>query len=135
MWRCKKCKREFKNRNQAHSCASFPLAGHFKNKKRAEELFDYLKKKIEKSAGKVKIESPECCIHLVSNYTFGAVWPMKDRIRMDFRTDFPIKSRRIWKMIKMSAHRYLYFFEIRYKKEIDKELLDWIKKAYSLNKS
>lgn len=133
LWGCPKCKREFKNQNQVHSCVNFPLAKHFENKKFAKDLFQDLKNKISKSVGKVKIESPPCCIHLVGNYTFGAVWPMKDRIRIDFRTDFQIKSKRIWKMVKMSANRYLYYLEIRDKKEIDKELIGWIKKAYRLN--
>ncbi len=92
------------------------------------------KKEIEKNVGDLKIESPPCCIHLVSNYTFGAVWPLKDRIRIDFRTNFKIKSKKMWKMIKMSANRYLYYLEIKDRKEIDKELLGWIKKAYYLNK-
>ncbi len=134
MWKCPKCKREFKNKNQVHSCTKFPLAKHFKNKEFAKELFDDLKKKVSKSIGGLKIESPPFCIHLVSNYTFGAVWPMKDRIRIDFRTDFKIKSKKIWKVIKMSANRYLYYLEIKDKKEIDKELIGWIKRAYLLNK-
>jgi hypothetical protein len=110
---------------------------HFRrnpNKPLAKELFEDLKSKITKSIGKLKIESPPCCIHLVSNYTFGAVWPMKDRIRIDFRTDFKIKNKKVWKFIKMSANRYLYYLEIKDKKEIDKELISWIKKAYLLNK-
>jgi len=128
------CKREFKNKNQAHSCTSFPLEKHFKGKETAKDLFLHLKGEIEKSVGHLKIESPPCCIHFVSNYTFGAVWPMKDKIRIDFRTDFEIKSKRIWKMAKLSANRYLYYLEIKNKKEIDRELLSWIRKAYWLNK-
>lgn len=135
LWQCPKCKREFKNRNQVHSCTSYPLEKHFENKKLAEELFLRLKKEIEKNIGPVKIESPPCCIHFVSNYTFGAVWPMKDKIRIDFRTDFKIKSKKTWKMIRMSANRYLYYLDIKDTKEIDKELIGWIRKAYLLNKS
>jgi len=133
-WKCAKCKREFAKKNQSHSCSSYPLENHFKGKEYAKELFTLLKDRIEAGVGPLKIESLPCCIHLVSNYSFGAVWAMKDKIRIDFRTDFRIESKRIWRMIQMSANRYLYYFEIKDKKEIDKELLDWIKKAYSLNK-
>ena len=135
LWKCLNCKREFKNKNQTHSCVKFPLAKHFQNKEFAKELFLHLKTEIEKSVGKLKIESLPCCIHLVSNYTFGAVWLLKDNIRMDFRTDFYIKSKRIWKMVKMSTNRYLYYLEIRNKEEIDEELMGWIKIAYFLNKN
>jgi len=135
LWKCPKCKREFRNKKQVHSCTSFPLEKHFENKQFAKELFLHLKKEIEKSIGSLKIESPPCCIHLVSNYTFGAVWPLKDKIRIDFRMDFKIESKKIWKMVKMSKNRYLYYLEIKDKKEIDKELLGWIEKAYFLNRN
>jgi len=108
LWRCPKCKREFAKKNQAHSCISRPLDDHFKNKAYAKELFEYLKDKIETKVGPLKIEPLPCCIHLVSNYTFGAVWALKDKIRIDFRTNYLIKSKKIWKMIKMSANRYFY---------------------------
>ncbi len=134
LWKCAKCKREFAKKNQGHSCVSYPLENHFKGKDRAKELFNFLKEQIEKNIGPVKIESLPCCIHLVSNYTFGAVWAMKDRIRIDFRTNFKIESKIIWRMIQMSKNRYLYYFEIKDEKEIDKELLGWIDKAYQLNK-
>jgi len=133
LWKCPNCKREFKNKNQVHSCRAFPLENHFENKKLAKDLFDYLVSQIEKKVGPLKIESPECCIHLVSTYTFGAVWPLKDKIRIDFRTNFEISSKRIWRMIKMSKNRNLYFFEISNKKEVDRELLGWMSQAYHLN--
>ncbi len=134
LWQCPKCKREFKNKNQAHSCTNFPLEKHFENKPYAKELFLHLKREIEKHIGPLKIESPPCCIHFVGSYTFGGVWALKDKLRIDFRLDSEIKNKKIWKMVKMSPNRYLYFVEIKDKKEIDRELLGWIKKAYFLNK-
>jgi len=134
MWQCPKCKREFAKVRQTHSCTPFPLEKHFANKPFARELFDFLVSEINKKIGKIKIESLPCCIHFVSNYSFGAVWALKDKIRIDFRLDKLIKSKRFWNMIKMSANRYLYYVDIKDKKEIDKELLDWIKGAYKLNK-
>jgi hypothetical protein len=109
LWTCPKCKRGFKNKNQVHSCTSFPLEKHFENKPLAKDLFLYLKQEIANKVGPLKIESPPCCIHLVSNFTFGAVWALKDKIRIDFRLDYKIESRRIWKTIQMSANRYFIF--------------------------
>jgi len=134
LWTCPKCKRQFEKKNQAHSCVRFPLANHFKNKDYAQSLFEHLKKEIIKNVGPVKIESLPCCIHLVSRYTFGAVWALKDGIRIDFRTDYKIKTRKSYRMIRMSANRYLYYFDIKNKQEIDRELLGWIKQSYRLHK-
>jgi len=133
MWKCPKCKREFKNKNQAHSCVSYPLENHFKNKDYAEELFEYYKRAIEKSVGPVKVESLPCCVHLVSSYTFGAVWALKDRIRIDFRIGRDFDDPRIYRKLKMSPNRYLYHFDLKDKKAIDKKLLGWVKEAYYLN--
>src|SRR4030042_1736883 len=131
LWKCTKCKREFTKKNQGHSCTSYPLENHFKGKIYAKELFNHLKDEVEKNVGPIKIESLPCCIHLVSKYTFGAVWAMKDKIRIDFRTDFQIKSKRVWKKFQMSPNRFLYYFEIKKMDEVDGELLGWIKKAYT----
>lgn len=134
LWQCPKCKREFAKKSQAHSCVSFPLENHFKGKKVAKDLFKDLKNKIEACVGPLKIESLPCCIHLVSNYTFGAVWALKDKIRIDFRIDYQVQSKRFWKVIKISTNRYLYYLDVKDKSEIDQEILSWIKEAYLLNK-
>ena len=134
LWKCPKCKREFRKKNQSHSCVSYPLKNHFKNKDYAKSLFNILKKEIIENIGPLKIESLPCCIHLVSNYAFGAVWALKDKIRIDFILDKRISSIKVNKIIKMSTNRYLYYLDIKDKKEIDKKLLTLIKKAYKLHK-
>lgn len=133
LWKCPKCNREFAKTNQTHSCKIYPLEKHFINKDYAKELFDYLISEINKKIGIIKIESLPCCIHLVSSYTFSGVWALKDRIRIDFRLDHKIETKKNYKMIRMSANRYLYYLDIIKQKEIDNDLLCWIKEAYNLN--
>lgn len=134
MWQCPECKREFQKVNQAHSCRVYPLEKHFVGKDKAWELFKYLESQIKKKVGPIKIESLPCCIHFVGSYTFGACWALKDKIRIDFRVDKPIKTRREHKMANISANRYLYYFDIADKAEIDAELLSWLRDSYRLNK-
>lgn len=132
-WECPKCHREFAKKNQQHSCVSYPLANHFKNKDYAKSLFAYLKQQITKKIGPVKIESLPCCIHFVSSYTFGACWALRDRIRVDFRRDHKLTTKKPYKMIKMSPNRFLYYFDLKKKQDIDAELLGWMKKSYELH--
>lgn len=132
MWKCTKCNREFQKVNQMHSCRSFALEDHFRNKEKAKELFEFLKLKITKEIGPIKIESLPCCIHFVSSYTFGACWAMKDKIRVDFRLEHPIKTDRPHKLNKISANRYLYYFDISKKSEIDADLISWFRDSYKL---
>lgn len=133
LWQCPKCKREFAKTKQQHSCKFYPIEKHFENKEYAWELFGYLKKQIEKNIGSLKIESLPCCIHFVSSYTFGACWALKDRIRIDLRLDKKITTKKIHKMIKISPNRYMYYFDILKKEEIDSELLSWLRQAYKIN--
>jgi hypothetical protein len=134
MWICPKCKREFLRNNQSHSCVVFPLENHFKGKEKiAKPLFDELVAQIEKKIGPVKIESLPCCIHLVSSYSFSGVWALKDKIRIDFRLDEKIADPRIFKELQISANRYMYHLDIADKKDMDKKLIGWLKKAYNLS--
>lgn len=134
MWQCSKCKREFQKNNQSHSCRPpYPIEKHFEGKSEAEKLFEFLKEKIRKEVGPFDIDSRECCIHFVHKTTFCACWALKDCIRIDFRVDHPIETKREHKINHMSVNRYLYYFDIRDKSEIDSELLGWIKDSYNLN--
>ena len=134
LWTCPKCHREFKNKNQSHSCVIYPLENHFKGKEEvAKPLFDELVRVIEREIGPVKIESLPCCVYLVSDYTFGAVWALKKKIKVDFRVDFQIDDPRIIKDVKMSANRYLYFLEITDRKQIDEQLIEWLRASYFLS--
>ena len=134
MWKCPKCHREFYKDNQSHSCVFYPIENHFKSKAESKILFDLLINKIEKEIGKVKIESLPCCIHLVSSYTFSGVWILKNKIRIDFRVNYPIQSERIVKEEKLSPNRNLYYLDIKDEEDIDKEILKWIGDSYHLKK-
>lgn len=132
MWQCPKCKREFSKNNQSHSCVVYPIEKHFQNKDYSKKLFKELVNQIEKNIGEVKIESLPCCIHLVSGYTFSGVWLLKDRVRLDFRVPYNIESKRIINKEELSINRKLYYLEIVEEKDIDDELLGWIRDSYFL---
>lgn len=132
MWQCPKCKREFSKNNQSHSCVVYPIEKHFQNKDYSKKLFKELVNQIEKNIGGVKIESLPCCIHLVSGYTFSGVWLLEDRVRLDFRVPYNIESKRIINKEELSINRKLYYLEIVEEKDIDDELLGWIRDSYFL---
>ncbi len=133
MWTCKKCNREFIKTNQSHSCVVYPIDNHFKGKgEKSKFLFNALVKSIKDNIGKLKVEALPCCIHIVSHYTFCGVWILKDKIRLDFRVDYQIVSKRFVKVEKLSANRTLYFVEIKEVDDIDSELLGWLRDSYNL---
>lgn len=130
MWKCPKCKREFGKKGQTHSCTVYSLSEHFKNKSFAKTLYDELLGKLTKKVGVIKVESLPCCIHFVSNYTFGAVYALKDRIRIHFTLHREMKSPRISRYARIAANRFAYSVDIMEKSEIDAELIMWLKEAH-----
>jgi Domain of unknown function (DUF5655) len=93
-------------------------------------LYENFKRSVKKQVGPFKIESLECCIHFVSTFTFVAVKIFKEKIQIDFSLSRKIKSNRINRYVRMSAHRYLHYTDIVSNDEIDKELMEWIQEAY-----
>lgn len=133
LWTCSQCGRKFEKKNQVHSCTKFPLDKHFKGKEEiARLLYDELTARIRQEVGLFRVDSIPCCIHLVTNFTFAAVYALKDKIRIHLSLDYKLKNPRIDKWSQMSKNRYLYSLDIKDKKEIDRELMDWLKEAYHL---
>lgn len=133
LWTCPKCRRQFVNKNQVHSCRVYPVEKHLQGKsEEAQSLYKILKEKIKKEVGSFRIESLPCCIHFVKDpaYTFAAVYILKNKIRVHFGLGYQLVSPRIEKFSQMSANRWLYSLGIRQKEEIDKEFLNWLKQAY-----
>lgn len=130
LWTCPKCGRRFERQGQSHSCKPYAIEQHFEGRSDEKKLYDHLKRAIKKHVGAFKVESLECCIHLVSTFTFAAVKIMKGRIRVDFALSRKIRDKRIVQEVKMSANRWLYLIDINKEDEIDEELLEWIKEAY-----
>ncbi|MBN2015340.1 hypothetical protein JW766_00725 [Candidatus Dojkabacteria bacterium] len=132
-WTCPKCGRIFAKKNQMHSCKKFPIEKHFEGKEEiAKPLFEYLKTKITTEIGPVKVISLPCCIHLFGCYDFIAILPKKDRIEVRFAWNEKIKNKRIDNCVPMSKSTYKICLDVRSGKEIDKELMGWLKESYNL---
>ncbi|MDD5172348.1 MAG: DUF5655 domain-containing protein [Candidatus ainarchaeum sp.] len=135
MWKCKKCGRKFKRKGQSHSCNLISESEHFQGKKAAlRPLYNELLKRLRKKVGPFKIEALNCCIHLVTTFTFVAVYALSDQLRISFSSDKKFVSPRIRAFQGGSANRYLYEVNIKNGKEIDSELLGWLKQAHDLGK-
>jgi phage host-nuclease inhibitor protein Gam len=132
MWKCPRCNREFIKINQMHSCKLYPVNKHFENKEDSMQLYEELLKTLKKEIGPYKIESLPCCIHVLdekTNYTYACVYAIKDGIKLHITLDNLPRSNRIKKAIKIGKNKYKYEIFIKTKKEIDKELIAWLKES------
>ena len=130
LWTCPKCKRKFGKEGQSHSCTIYLVSKHLAGKEAGTRLYNALASKIKKEAGKFRVESLPCCIHFVSTHTFAGVYVLKDKIRIHFTLSNKLDSPRISKFSQMSAKRYLYSIDIKDEREMDKELMGWLKESY-----
>jgi hypothetical protein len=134
MWKCPNCSREFFKTNQMHSCKKYPAKNHFEKKEEAEKLYEELLKILKKEVGEYKIESLPCCIHIVdkkTNYTYLCVYAFKEGLRLHLAFEKAPKSIRIEQSIRIGKNKYKYSIIVKSKKDLDKELIMWIKQANS----
>jgi hypothetical protein len=132
MWTCPKCERVFENTKQMHSCNKTPLDEHFKNKKRAKELFDHLVEQVNKNVGKCRIVSIPCCVHLYGQYDFLAALPKKEKLEIRFALNRALRSPRIKQSVPMSIKVFKNCMDVSTKEEIDEELIKWLNESYFL---
>jgi len=133
LWTCPRCGRQFKRKDQVHSCSLVTEKSHFERKNGEMNLYLHLKKAVKKQVGTFKTEALKCCIHFVTTFTFAAVKILKGRIRVDFTLHKKMKSKRVVGATQMSARRWLYAVDVYKDDEIESELLAWIKKASEIN--
>jgi hypothetical protein len=132
MWTCSKCGRIFEKAEQPHSCQKVPLKQHFKNKEKAEELFNLLFETVNEEIGKCQVISLPCCVHLFGSYDFLAALPKKKKLEVRFALDRKLNSPRLKQSVPMSANVIKNCIDIATVKEIDKELFKWLGEAYHL---
>jgi hypothetical protein len=84
--------------------------------------------------GPLKIEPKKTSIHLGNRFGFAGVYTRKDYINLEVHLNHKLDSPRVKKVEQASANRYHHTIRLSNQKEVDKELLTWLKEAYELKK-
>ena len=85
-----------------------------------------------KKLGDLKIEPKKTSIHLGNRFGFAGVYTRKDYINLEVHLNYKLKSKRVAKIEQASANRFHHTIKLSSGKDIDKELLGWLKEAYEL---
>jgi len=132
-WICPQCNRKFKSTNQSHSCVMKSADEHFARKEaNVRATYDTLVKKL-KSGIDFEIHSVINAIMFTTDITFLAIKPKKEWIDLEFLLDYEVNEFPIHKVVKATKTRYAHFVRIQKPKEVDDQLIEWIKEAYKLN--
>lgn len=133
MWECPVCKREFRNKNQQHSCKVSNVEFHFLNKEPVVlKTYNELTRAISKF-GSVRINPVKNAIIIQSGTTFLAVKPKKSCIDIEFLLDYKNEYETVNKIVKSSKSRFAHFVRLSKPGDITKRLISLLKESYKLN--
>ena len=131
-WICPNCKKEFKNKNQAHSCAKVDLKEHLKNKSpQVKATFDKLMRELGK-LGKITINPVKTSIQVRATATFLSIIPKKDYMEIEFQLGSERDELPVYKNFRISKNRVLHFAILKDPQEVNTKLMNWLKKSYEL---
>src|SRR5689334_17369403 len=82
--------------------------------------------------GSVRIEPKKTSIHLGNRFGFAGVYTRKDYINLEVHLKKKLTSKRVSKVEQASPNRFHHTIKLSNPKEVDKELLGWLKEAYEL---
>lgn len=131
-WICPNCKKEFKNKNQVHSCARVDLKEHIKNKSpQVKTTFDKLMRNLGK-LGKITVNPVKTSIQVKATATFLSIKSKKDHMEIEFQLGNEVDEFPVYKNIRISKNRVLHFAILKSPQEVNAKLMNWLKKSYEL---
>ena len=94
-------------------------------------IYEKLIKELQKF-GTLKIEPKKTSIHLGNRFGFAGVYTRKDYMNLEIHLRNKLTNNRVSKVEQASPNRFHHTIKISTPKEVDKELLGWLKEAYDL---
>ncbi len=94
-------------------------------------IYEKLIKELQKF-GPLKIEPKKTSIHLGNRFGFAGVYTRKEYINLEIHLKSRLKNPRVSKVEQASPNRYHHTIKLSSPKEVDKDLLGWLKEAYIL---
>ena len=105
---------------------------HFENKPdKILLIYDKLLTELKK-IGTVRESPNNSSIHLLNKYGFAGVYARKNYILLHIHLARRLDNERILKIEQISKNRFKHVIKLQDEKDIDTELLNWLKDAYKL---
>jgi len=133
LWTCPRCRRQFKNRNQAHSCGQFTVEQLLDGKpQEVVELYEQLDRMIG-SCGDVVVAPTKTRVLYKVRTVFATVAVSKNWLDVVFVLGRRLKHRRI----KKAQEEYpgiVHFLRVEKEEDLDADLASWLQEAYDHRK-
>ena len=131
-WTCPTCRKEFRNKNQEHSCARLPIDDHFKNKPaEIRMIYDRLMQEIMRF-GDISVNPVKTSIQIKAGANFLSIRPKRDRVEIEFQLDREIAKLPVTKSLRISKNRVLHSAVLESFEQVNQELIKWLEESYEL---
>ena len=132
LWRCRKCGREFANRNQSHACGRHDLEHHFNGKPpEIRTLFDAVVAAI-RQFGPVRILPEKTRIAFQLRMLFAQVTPTRHWLDGHVVLARRLEHSRFRHVETISPRNHVHRFRLATPREIDAEFRAWLAEAYAV---
>ena len=133
-WTCKTCGREFRNRNQWHSCEQSTIEQHIHDKPDFIVAIFHKILDIVSGFGEIELLPLKTAIQVQRSSTFLSIYLKKNKVHLEFQTKEEKKLSCITKSVRISKNRIFNHAELKAEVEINQELLEILNQAYTLSK-
>ena len=134
LWTCRKCGREFANRNQSHACGRHSLEAHFRGKRpEIRALFDAVVAVI-RDIGPVRILPEKTRIAFQVRMSFAQLTPRQNWIDGHVVLARRLEHPRFRKIETFSPRNHLHAFRLSTPADVDADLRAWLAEAYRVGK-
>lgn len=132
-WVCPNCGRNFKHRNQAHTCAKIDIASVFANMSPVvlsiwEKLYEVVNK-----FGEVNASATRQAIMFSVGHTFLAVKPKKECLDIEFLLNEEHSSPPVYKTFRANKTRIAHFVRLESPDDLTKKLVAMLNRAHKLS--
>ncbi len=136
MWQCPKCRREFRKKNQEHSCEVISIEDHLVN--RPSTIIDSFRKVSDyliDLGDDVKVTPVKNTILFSVGSSFAAVKPRKSFLQIEFALAAKVETFPVFKVLQISKSKYLHYVRIEKKEEFNTQIKEWLAASYLMEKS
>jgi len=131
-WICPNCEREFRGKNQFHSCEQSTIEQHIVDK--PEFIVEIFHKLLDlaTSFGDVELLPLKTAIQVKSKSTFLSIYLKKNKVHLEFQLGYESKLKQITKTVRISKHRVFHHADIYSMEEVDSEFTSLLQEAYNI---
>src|SRR6516162_901713 len=133
LWSCPRCRQKFVTRNTWHSCTSFTVDDFFGKKVPAHKKLYRAFVQLVRECGPAKVNVNKSRISFQARVRFAGIPRVtRDGLVGGFWLKHRIESPRFTRVEFLPPNNYIYQFPITSEKDLDAEVLAWLRKAYKV---